>query len=218
MNSLPIPLLALFLSLGLGAIAVPLATSPRVRDARVPALPVQAYGGGEVAVELTVGASGDVTAVETLRATAPYTDAVVRATSTWRFAAATATIDGRRTAVTAPVLVVAIFRPPTIYAGPAPGGLPEARAVPSSKLPPLPSLVVPAYPPGTIGDGVVIVEIEMTKFGASRGYRIVTPQSGFDSAALDAVRAWRFAAPRDSEVADQLFVYAVLGFRAPVAY
>jgi TonB family protein len=76
---------------------------------------------------------------------------------------------------------------------------------------------MPAYPPHATGSGMVLVEIEMNARGEPRGYRVLTPVSGFDDAALDAVRAWRFQAPRVVETPEPLFAYAVLGFRAPLA-
>ena len=205
------------LSLGIAVAAQPLATPARVRDAVAPALPVQAYGGGEVVLEVTVAPNGAVAGVETIRSTPPFTEAMARAAAEWRFGPATATVDGRVSPVRASVLVVAAFRAPTLYAAPAPGGQPASTGAPSTAVPQLVSIVPAAYPPNARGDGVVIVEIELTRFAAARGYRIVTPQSGFDNAALDAVRAWRFTAPRDSNVPERLYTYAVLGFREPVA-
>jgi TonB family protein len=205
------------LSLGLALSVQPLATPARVKDAVAPALPVQAYGGGEVVLEVTVAPNGAVAGVETIRSTPPFTEVVARATSEWRFGPATATIDGRATPVRTSVLVVAAFRAPTLYAAPAPGGQPATTGAASTAVPQLVSIAPAAYPPNARGDGVVIVEIELTRFAAARGYRIVTPQSGFDNAALDAVRAWRFNAPRDSNAPERLYAYAVLGFKEPVA-
>ncbi len=66
------------------------------------------------------------------------------------------------------------------------------------------------------GDASVLVEIELSARAEPSVYRILSPTSAFDEAALDAVRAWRFSAPRAADAADPLFVYAVLGFRGPV--
>jgi hypothetical protein len=64
---------------------------------------------------------------------------------------------------------------------------------------------------------MVLIEIEMNARAEPRGYRVLSRGSGFDDAALDAVRAWRLRAPRAVETPEPLFVYAVLGFRAPLA-
>jgi outer membrane biosynthesis protein TonB len=177
----------------------------------------EAFGGGEVVLELAVDSSGAVTRVEHLRVTPPYADVLARSAAAWRFEPATTTIDGHTTAVPARVLVVALFRPASFYAGPAPGIPLQVRGLPSPQLPNPDSLVMPAYPPTATGSGIVLVEIEMTARTGPRGYRVVSPASGFDGAALDAVRAWRFSTPRAVNALEPVFVYAVLGFRAPLA-
>jgi outer membrane biosynthesis protein TonB len=193
------------------------AVAPRLREAPLPLQMPQALGGGEVVLEVTVDARGTVGRVDRVRETPPYTDAVATWTAGWQFEPAAATTAGRRTGIDAPVLVVALFRPPSFYAGPAPGEPPRTRGAPSARLPSLQSLVMAVYPPTATGDGVVLVEVEMSRRAEARSYRIVGASSGFDGAALDAVRAWRFGAPKAADVPDALFVYAVVGFRVPLA-
>jgi hypothetical protein len=193
------------------------ATAPRLREGGLPARIPEAFGGGEVVLELAVDSSGAVTRVEHLRLTPPYADVLAHSAAAWRFEPATELIDGRTAAVPARVLVVALFRPASFYAGPAPGIPLQVRGLPSPQLPHPDSLVMPAYPPTATGSGIVLVEIEMTARTGPRGYRVVSPASGFDGAALDAVRAWRFSTPRAVNAPEQVFVYAVLGFRAPLA-
>jgi hypothetical protein len=124
--------------------------------------------------------------------------------------------DGRSTATPAPVLVIALFRPASFYAGPSPGSPPQVRGLVSPQLPNPDALIMPAYPPTATGSGIVVIEIEMTARAEPRGYRLLSPLSGFDSAALDAVRTWRFSPLRTVDIPETLFVYAVLGFRAPL--
>jgi len=78
-------------------------------------------------------------------------------------------------------------------------------------------MVVSCYSDTSRGDGIVLVEVEMSGRAEPRNYRIVGSRSGFDAAALDSVRAWRFRAPQAADAPDRLFVYAVVGFRAPLA-
>lgn len=190
-------------------------TSPRLYEGRVGADIPRAFGGGEVVLELTIDSEGSVAEVERVRMTPPYLDFAVKSVAQWRFTPATAVIDGRVTTVAAPVLVVAVFRPPLVYAGSAPGPRAQVFGALSHRVPSVESLALPAYPPMAIGDGVVAVEIEMRR-GEPRNYRIVGPASGFDAAALDAVRSWRFGPPLDSDVPNTIFAYALLGFRAPL--
>jgi hypothetical protein len=192
------------------------AVAPRLRETPLPLQLPQALGGGEVVLEITVDGRGTVTRVDRVRETPPYTDVVATWTGGWRFEPATAGTAGRRTGIDAPVLVVAIFRPPSFYAGPASGEPPRTVGASAARLPSLQSLVMPVYPPTATGNAVVVVEVEMNGRAEPRSYRIVGSSSGFDGAALDAVRAWRFGAPRAPDVPDPLFVYAVVGFRVPL--
>jgi TonB family protein len=190
--------------------------APRLREGALPAPNLEAFGSGEVVLELAVDPGGSVVRVDRVRSTPPYDDALVRAVGAWRFEPATNLSEGRTVAVASQVLLVALFRPPALYAGPAPGAPPEVHGLPSVRLPNVASLVVPAYPPTATGDASVLVEIELSAGAGPSMYRILSPTSAFDEAALDAVRAWRFSAPRAPDAADPLFVYAVLGFRGPV--
>jgi hypothetical protein len=207
----------LILSAAVGAAVEQRSTSPRLRESRVPAQIPQALGGGEVVLELSIDSRGAVAQVERVRVTPPYADLVANAAAEWRFEPATVMLEGRTTSVAASVLVIAVFRPASFYSGPAPGVAPQVLRAPSPRVPRVESIVMPAYPPTAMGDGIVLVEVEMSGRAEPRNYRIVGPPSGFDDAALDAVRAWRFGAPRTPDVGDPLFVYAVVGFRAPLA-
>ena len=193
------------------------ATSPQLRQGRVPATTLHALGGGEVVLELNIGATGRVTEIKQIRATPPYTGLVSDAAATWQFTPATTTVEGRTVAVAAPVLVAAVFRPPTIYAGPSAGTPPRTTGVPSPRVPGVESMEAPAYPATHVGDAVVLIEIEMTSRAKPVAYRILSPASGFDDAALDVVRVWRFTAPPGGDVPERLFAYAIAGFRTPVA-
>lgn len=210
--ALAIPILAV----GLSAAAEDI-KAPRLKGAgALPRAAQLAVGGGEVALELHVGNEGAVTKVESLISTPPFTDAVVAAVRAWQFDPAQDTIDKKLVAVPARVLVLAAFRPPTVYASPAPGGPTQVLGRPSAALPQPGALTMPAYPPKVFGDGTVLVEIETSAAGAPREYRVLGSKSGFDAAALEAVRSWRFGAPSLSRVADPLYVYAIVSFREPV--
>ena len=210
-------LVALILSTAVGAAVEQRSTSPRLREGHLPPQIPQALGGGEVVLELTVDSRGAVAQVERVRVTPPYADLVIDSATDWRFEPATVILEGRATSVAASVLVVAVFRPPSFYSGPAPGVAPQVLGTPSPRVPRVESVVMPAYPPKATGDGIVLVEIEMSRRAEPRSYRIVSTASGFDAAALGAVRAWRFGAPQAPDVPDPLFVYAVVGFRSPLA-
>jgi hypothetical protein len=199
-----------------GAALAQMVSSPRLRTSELPVPSPEAFGGGEVVLELAVDASGAVTQVTPIRVTPPFSETMTKMAATWRFQPAIVMSNKRETAAPGKVLVAGLFRPPTVYAGPAPGAPPESRGKPSPDVPRPGALVMPAYPPNVTGDRMVLVEIEMTPRAEPFGYRVVSPASGFDNAALDAVKAWRFSPPTAEAIPERLFVYAVLGFRGPV--
>ena len=204
------------LAVALGATAPADPSSPRLRDGRLPARMPPALGGGEVLLELTITPEGTVQRLDRLRTTPPYTDLLAEAVVGWRFEPATTIVEGKKKAATGHVLVVALFRPPTLYAGTSAGGRPESVGIPSPYLPSAAALGLPAYPPMALGDGLVLIEMEMAPNGELRGTKVVGASSGFDEAALDAVKRWRFTPARAPGVPGTVFVYAVLGFRAPL--
>ena len=194
-----------------------LPVSARLRaGASVPLAPTMALGGGEVLLDLTIGTDGSLAGVETLRATPPYTELMTGAVRSWRFDPAKGSVRGVLQTVSGHVLVAAVFRPPDVYAGPARGEPTAVLGEPSAELPRPRSLDRPAtYPPRSVRDGTVLIEIELTAAAVAREYRVMSPPSTFDSAALETVRGWRFDYP-SSPTGAPLFVYAVIGFREPV--
>ncbi len=219
MNLTPVclTLAAAMLAVSVGPAAAQDKTAPRLIKDGLPATMPQALGGGEVLLELTIDPNGIVQRVDRLRATPPYTEMGADAVAAWQFEPATTVIDQQRIGITGSVLVAAVVRPPSLYAGPAAGQSPRDIAVPSPYSPYPEALVMPAYPPTAVGSGFVLVEITITAGGDPRDFRVVSSLSGFDGAALDAVRQWRFRPARATEIPDRVFVYAVLGFRSPLA-
>ena len=71
-------------------------------------------------------------------------------------------------------------------------------------------------PPRAVRDGTVLVEVALTAAAVVRDLKVLSPPSAFDSAALETVKGWRFGFPSEPTGADQVFVYAVVGFREPI--
>jgi protein TonB len=197
----PVLLVALLL------VAAPLLPSaPRLVAGEVPAPPSpRTVGGGEVVLEAEVDSGGKVAGVKVLRDTPPFTAALSDAVAGWSFESGAAGY----------VLVAGLFAPPTLY-GPAPGQPPRDVASPSEEVP-YPSTRAPApYPPGAVGSGSVLVEVEVDAAGTVASAKVVRSAPGFDESALRAARAWRFRPARREGKPTASFVYLVFGFRAPV--
>ena len=180
--------------------ALPLTPSPNV------------VGWIEETLEVVVDASGRVSQTTPLRASPLPADPLVPTVANWRFQSA---MDQGRD-VLSRVLVAAIFRPPQLDNSPTQGNPPVTRATPSDEIPFPIVTQSPAYPPQTIGDGVVLVEVLVGVDGRVRQPGIVIGASGFNQAALDAASRWSFRPARRRGNAVEAYAYLVFGFRQPV--
>jgi TonB family protein len=199
--------------------AVPEQPTPaRYVSGELPAVPVQALGGGQVFLELAVTAAGSVARATILRATPPFTDAVVSAVEGWRFDPARDTDDPKEPLhdVASTVLVAGIFRPPTMLNGPVAGTPPKDVGTASIATPSPGTIVAPAFPAKAIASGLVLVEADVASTGAVVDARVIVSAPGFDEPALNAARQWTFRAPRLHGRAAPSVVYLMFGFRQPV--
>ncbi len=199
-------------------------SAARLRGGGVPQQPPLAVSGGEVALELSVSATGAVTDVAVLRATPPFTEALTAAVRSWRFepatdapappAGATAPTAGR--AVPSRVLVLGLFRPPALFPTTL-GTPPEAIAAPSESVPaPRAFPPMPVFPPNGLFDGVVLAELRVGADGALGQTRILQSGAAFDRPTIEAVSALGFLPARVHERNVPAFVYVVAGFRQPI--
>jgi len=193
-------------------------TSARLRaGATAPVAPPLTVGGGEVILDVTVGKDGTVSKVQPVRGTPPYTQLLTSAVGGWGFDPAKSLVEDALQVAESHVLVAAVYRPPQVYAAPAPGAETKTVGELSAQLPSPGPLTMPtAYPPRAVRDGTVVIELELGIGGVVQGAKVMSRPSPFDNAALDTARGWRFGVPRDPTGAEQIFVYAVVGFREPI--
>jgi TonB family protein len=208
------------------ALSAQTAFSPaRYRSGGVPVLPAVsvAVGGGQVLLEVTISASGEVSAITPLRTTASFTEPTAAAVRGWRFAPAETRIAGASGSAPpkverAPskVLVAALFRPPTLHS-PTLGEEIRDVARGSGETPFPVSIVMPPFPPRARDAGVVLVEVDVAASGAVMNVRVVRPAPPFDDAARDAARQWTFRPARIAGRPVRSFVYILFGFASPQA-
>jgi TonB family protein len=213
--------LALTLSLAVAA-SLAAGTPALFKSGSLPVLPVLSIeiGGGEVLLEVAVDPTGAVTGVTPLRETATFTERMTRSVRTWHFSPAEVPIEsalrkpgGPATRpVPSTVLVAGVFRAPASM-GPTMGE-PIHNVAAASKDVPFPtSIVTPPFPPMVINPGVALVEVQVDANGTVSDAKIRVPAPGFDSAALDAARQWKFR-PASSSPA---VAYIVFGFPVPTS-
>jgi TonB-like protein len=186
---------------------------PARRVARsIPAPPPPTVVGRiEETIELAIDATGRVTDTRRLRATQTAADPVGHAVADWRFRPA---MDQGH-AVPSHILVAALFRPPQLYDGPAPGSPPVDLAAPSDEVPFPVATELPRYPPLAVGDAVALVEVLVGADGRVRQTRLVSATRTFDGASLDALDRWSFRPARRNGHAVQAYAYLLFGFRQP---
>jgi TonB family protein len=212
---------ALALSLS-AAVSLVAGTPALFKSGSLPVLPVLSIevGGGEVLLEVTVDPTGAVTGVKPLRETATFTERMTRSVKTWHFSPAEMPIDaavrkpGGPTSrpVQATVLVAGVFRPPALM-GPTMGEPIRNVATASSDVPFPTSMVTPPFPPMVVNPGVALVEVQVEADGSVSDAKIRVPAPGFDSAALDAARQWKFRPAASSPAV----AYIVFGFPVPTS-
>ena len=174
--------LALGLSSALAAQQPAAFVPPRISSVALPAPSApNVIGGGEVLIEAIIDRSGAVTRPVLLRSTPPYAQLMLDAIVRWRFAPARAPDPkGQEVPVDAPMLIAAVYRPPTLYGGPTAGEPPKNLAMASFDIPYPSALIAPAYPPKAIqyGTAAVLLEATIDETGAIRNVRTITDRSG----------------------------------------
>lgn len=203
------PLLCIAALLAGGAAA---AVPARFESGPLPETPLNVTTGGQVILDVHVEADGTVGAMETLRRTPPYTEALRSAVERWRFDPAR---EGER-AVPTRVLVVGITLQPRLEGEPGPGTPPEdvAQGPPSEPFPT--RIVAPVYPVRAAGGGAVLVEVTVGADGAVEGATVAAGEPPFSSASLEAVQSWRFRPASAGGAPAPAVIEVVVSFPEPV--
>jgi TonB family protein len=204
--------LAVFLVFAVALSAQESFSPAQLQTGSVPPLPALAVGGGQVLLELSVGADGRVTDVKPLRTTPPFTEMLTQAVRDWRFSPAQ---DASR-AVESKVLVAGLFRPPALY-GPTLGQPPTQVAPPSDDIALPLQMVTPDFPAEALRGGVVLLEARVDGGGTIRDIDILRSVAPFDEEASGALSDWAFRPARIRGAGASTLVYVVMGFAAPVS-
>ena len=174
--------------------------------------PPTVVASGQEWLRVSVDASGDVSQIEPLREAPAFSEAFRRAVNGWSFAPAR--VEGE--AVASQVLVAALFRSATLYSLPGLGQPPSGPRLGRGQFPIPVSTPAPPYPPRAVGSGLVIVEVEVDRNGGVRATPVVRSRPGFDTAAVNAARRWRFRPATWDGQPVRSVAYLVFGFREPV--
>lgn len=183
----------------------------RLTSGPVKGIPYQTRAAGLVLFELVVDAQGRVTESRVIQDVAPFTEVVKGSVAAWRFDPARVNRQRARSRV----LVAGLFRPAALLFT-MPEVLKSPDAQPSEEIPFPTSFEVPPYPPNAIGSAYVLVEVEVGERGEVKAADVRGPSSGFDDAALQAAREWKFRAANREGRPVPARAYLIFAFRQPV--
>ena len=175
-------------------------------------MPVQAVAAGEVLLSLNVTSAGSVGAVDVLRTTPPFTDAVVAAVRRWHFAPA---VDEQRKPTASRVLVGAMFTAPSLRVPTV--GNPPKDVTPAATALPMPlTTPMPLYPPSARFGGTVLVETLVAPSGNVVAVTTLRSSPPFDEPAMEAARGWLFRPPQGTGLPSNNYAYLIFAFRPPL--
>jgi len=204
-------------TLAVGALTISVLAQADIEPARfeggsLPGVALTMTAGADVITSAAVSDTGRVTGVDVLRSTPPFTDAVVAAVRTWRFSPA---LDSDRKPMATHVIVEAIARPPSLNAPTI--GTPPKDVAPADDRVPFPAQTqTPLYPVNARSEGTVLVEARVDPAGHVAGVTALRSAPPFDSAALDAARAFTFRPAQGPNAPTSTYAYLVFVFRQPI--
>jgi TonB family protein len=170
-----------------------------------PKFPPNAVSGGTVVAAVLSGAVG-VSDIKILSGEEPFVSASRAALQRWNLHPEKDGAD----------LVVVHFRQPNLhYIGDAGE---EIRCVGANPSMPCPKYVVaPAYPPQAVGQGSVILKVEVAADGSVLDVRTLQAMGVLTDVSVAAVRKWKFTPAEDERgIREASHAYAVFVFRFPV--
>ena len=149
-----------------------------------PKPPVQAIGSSVVILEGVVGSEGRLTNVHVLQGLTPFVQPSVDAIKEWSFAPE---LVPRSTSVTF------LYRARTLLPD-----KPYEFAVRSPCCAVSTYIVDPGYPPNSIGEGSVIMQVRINARGLVESVDTIRPEPSLTEVAVQAVRRWRFTSNKPS--------------------
>jgi TonB family protein len=169
-----------------------------------PIFPPHAVSGGTVIAKLHF-VSGNVKKVDILSGEEPFASSSKTALAEWR----------EDSAVSGDKLIIVHFRQPNLYE------IGDAKEVinPGSKEISLPYprfIIHPSYPPNTLGQGSVILKLDVSDKGKVSDIQAIESMGVLTDSSIQAVKQWEFRPARDKEgKATQAQAYVVIVYRFP---
>jgi TonB family protein len=179
--------------------------------------PAESLFGGEVLLDVQVGANGTVSDVKVLHGDGPFLEQALNAVRTWTFFPAHS--DGLPTAAR----IAVAFQFPQPYVPPRQPTVHHYAADPPSSASasgdPAPEAITtfePAYPAGNAEGSVMLYET-IDKAGNITSVRILSGKEPLTAAATNAAKQWQFTPATQSGAATDSAVIVEFTFRQPLS-
>ena len=162
--------------------------------------------------DLAVGIDGRVYLPRILKGGEPLRSVALSSASEWLFKPARAEAE-----VESHVAAVFLFRPRNVFSS-SPPALSDIKAA-GPDAPPIPiSVSDPGYPPMSVAEGSVVLELQISEAGSITAVRIVSGIPGITKLTQDAVRSWKFnPAKRSGKAVPGTVIVAITYLRPPAS-
>lgn len=188
------------------------AVLPDLEIAVPPQPPLSSVSPGVVVVEAGIDSGGSVGDVERVYGEAPFVSRVIDSVGRWRFAPAS---GGRRERL--PLSVTVLFRPRSMFPSTLSVPVPIRDEGLEGDRPAFPTEISdPGYPPDSLAEDVVIVELRIGATGEIEGLRLVRDVPTLSDAVVKAIGSWTFRPARQSGRAVPGLAVVAVSFLRPV--
>ncbi len=155
--------------------------------------PITATAWGTLVFDVGISATGEVEDVKVRRGLEPFTAEAVRAIENWEFRPAMFTDRPVASIVT----VAVTFNPRMLSPVDAPLAPVESRtgeekAKPNFRPAEVESAAYPAYPPGAVNPGTVVLEAALSEKGEVERTKVIRDFAPFTESAVQSLERWKF--------------------------
>ena len=183
--------------------------NPRLEQTAPLSPPLNTVATSWVILDAEISAEGRVRSIDTLSGAEPFRHIALSNVGRWTFKPV-----GTLQHTNSRAAIVFIFRPPDLFAAPSIDITPTVKRQVDHPAYPV-RMTDPGYPINSVGEGTVVVELQVAASGAVKEARVVTDSAGLAIHAEQAVRSWRFEPAVRDGVATVGTVIVVASFLRP---
>ena len=194
--------------------ATPHFVAPDITSATDIAYPINNIASGLVSLEVNLTAAGQVENINVVRDIPGLTARAISAVTSWTFTAAK--LDGQ--AVESTINVQVVFNPgaPQNQNLRLTPGAPVPQPNPPGYLPPeLSQVSYATYPPNSIAQGAVVLDLHIDKSGEIRKVNAIRPVASLTEAAIAAAKTWSINPAKLNNKPEAANVVVAFVFRSP---